>query len=311
MNIIEVKELSKSYKDHKAVDNISFNMEQGRIYGILGPNGAGKSTTIKMIAGLLGQDSGTIVYENGSTIDKWSKNIGLVPQNIAIYDELTAEENISFFVSLYGITGKEKEERIANTLKFVGLEDVKDKPAKEYSGGMKRRLNIACAIVHNPKLIIMDEPTVGIDPQSRNYILESVKNLNKQGTSVIYTSHYMEEVEAICDRIIILDKGKIILNDEKENIKKMFLDKQTVTIISKDTIDNTTTLENEMKSIQGIESVYVDDKKCVCVYIQKYRPLDSIIQTIYRNGIEISDISTSGQNLETIFLALTGKELRE
>lgn len=161
-----------------------------------------------MISGLLGQDSGKIVYEESSTIDKWSGNIGLVPQNIAIYDELTAEENISFFVSLYGITGKEKEKRIAETLAFVGLEDVKDKPAKEYSGGMKRRLNIACAIVHNPKLIIMDEPTVGIDPQSRNYILESVKNLNKQGTSVIYTSHYMEEVEAICDRIIILDKGK-------------------------------------------------------------------------------------------------------
>lgn len=176
---------------------------------------------------------------------------------------------------------------------------------------MKRRLNIACAIVHNPKLIIMDEPTVGIDPQSRNYILESVKNLNKQGTSVIYTSHYMEEVEAICDRIIILDKGKIILNDEKENIKKMFLNKQTVTITAKDIIEDAENLESDIKSLEGVESVFVSDRKCVCVYEQKYRPLDSVIQAIYRNGIEISDISTSGQNLETIFLALTGKELRE
>lgn len=311
MNIIEVKELSKSYKDNKAVDNISFNVEQGRIYGILGPNGAGKSTTIKMLAGLLSQDSGTIVYEGDSTIEKWSKNIGLVPQNIAIYDELTAKENISFFVSLYGITGKEKEERIAQTLKFVGLEDVKDKPAKEYSGGMKRRLNIACAIVHAPKLIIMDEPTVGIDPQSRNYILESVKNLNKHGTSVIYTSHYMEEVEAICDRIIILDKGHIILNDEKDNIKKMFLDKQTLTIIAKDTIADPAALKAVIGAIQGVESVSVEETKCVCVYGQKHRPLDSIIQAIYKSGIEISDISTSGRDLETIFLALTGKELRE
>lgn len=311
MNIIEVKELSKSYKDNKAVDNISFNVEQGRIYGILGPNGAGKSTTIKMLAGLLSQDSGTIVYEGDSTIEKWSKNIGLVPQNIAIYDELTAKENISFFVSLYGITGKEKEERIAQTLKFVGLEDVKDKPAKEYSGGMKRRLNIACAIVHAPKLIIMDEPTVGIDPQSRNYILESVKNLNKHGTSVIYTSHYMEEVEAICDRIIILDKGHIILNDEKDNIKKMFLDKQTLTIIAKDTIADPAALKAVIGAIQGVESVSVEETKCVCVYEQKHRPLDSIIQAIYKSGIEISDISTSGRDLETIFLALTGKELRE
>lgn len=311
MNIIEVKELSKSYKDKKAVDNISFNVEQGRIYGILGPNGAGKSTTIKMLAGLLSQDSGTIVYEGDSTIEKWSKNIGLVPQNIAIYDELTAKENISFFVSLYGITGKEKEERIAQTLKFVGLEDVKDKPAKEYSGGMKRRLNIACAIVHAPKLIIMDEPTVGIDPQSRNYILESVKNLNKHGTSVIYTSHYMEEVEAICDRIIILDKGHIILNDEKDNIKKMFLDKQTLTIIAKDTIADPAALKAVIGAIQGVESVSVEETKCVCVYEQKHRPLDSIIQAVYKSGIEISDISTSGRDLETIFLALTGKELRE
>jgi ABC-2 type transport system ATP-binding protein len=311
MNIIEVKELSKSYKDNKAVDNISFNVEQGRIYGILGPNGAGKSTTIKMLAGLLSQDSGTIVYEGDSTIEKWSKNIGLVPQNIAIYDELTAKENISFFVSLYGITGKEKEERIAQTLKFVGLEDVKDKPAKEYSGGMKRRLNIACAIVHAPKLIIMDEPTVGIDPQSRNYILESVKNLNKHGTSVIYTSHYMEEVEAICDRIIILDKGHIILNDEKDNIKKMFLDKQTLTIIAKDTIADPAALKAVIGAIQGVESVSVEETKCVCVYEQKHRPLDSIIQAVYKSGIEISDISTSGRDLETIFLALTGKELRE
>ena len=311
MNIIEVKELSKSYKDNKAVDNISFNVEQGRIYGILGPNGAGKSTTIKMLAGLLSQDSGTIVYAGASTIEKWSKNIGLVPQNIAIYDELTAKENISFFVSLYGITGKEKEERIAQTLKFVGLEDVKDKPAKEYSGGMKRRLNIACAIVHAPKLIIMDEPTVGIDPQSRNYILESVKNLNKHGTSVIYTSHYMEEVEAICDRIIILDKGHIILNDEKDNIKKMFLDKQTLTIIAKDTIADPAALKAVIGAIQGVESVSVEETKCVCVYEQKHRPLDSIIQAVYKSGIEISDISTSGRDLETIFLALTGKELRE
>lgn len=311
MNIIEVKELSKSYKDNKAVDNISFNVEQGRIYGILGPNGAGKSTTIKMLAGLLSQDSGTIVYEGDSTIEKWSKNIGLIPQNIAIYDELTAKENISFFVSLYGITGKEKEERIAQTLKFVGLEDVKDKPAKEYSGGMKRRLNIACAIVHAPKLIIMDEPTVGIDPQSRNYILESVKNLNKHGTSVIYTSHYMEEVEAICDRIIILDKGHIILNDEKDNIKKMFLDKQTLTIIAKDTIADPAALKAVIGAIQGVESVSVEETKCVCVYEQKHRPLDSIIQAVYKSGIEISDISTSGRDLETIFLALTGKELRE
>lgn len=309
MNILTVKNLSKSYKDLKAVDNVSFELEAGKIYGILGPNGAGKSTTIKMLSGLLKPDAGTIVYENGQKIGKWSKNIGLVPQEIAIYTELTAKENLDYFASLYGLKGSERDQRVAETLGFVDLTDVKDKKADEFSGGMKRRLNIACALVHLPKLIIMDEPTVGIDPQSRNYILETVIELNKRGTSVIYTSHYMEEVEKICDRIIILDKGKVILNDEKMNIKNRFLDTQTISISVFQPV--TAELQAALSAISGINDVKVDDLTISCSYQVSMHPLSHIINTVNNSGNAINNISMTEQNLESVFLALTGKELRE
>ena len=309
MNILTVKNLSKSYKDLKAVDNVSFELEAGKIYGILGPNGAGKSTTIKMLSGLLKPDAGTIIYEDGQKISKWSKNIGLVPQEIAIYTELTAKENLDYFASLYGLKGAERDQRVAETLGFVDLTDVKDKKADEFSGGMKRRLNIACALVHLPKLIIMDEPTVGIDPQSRNYILETVIELNKRGTSVIYTSHYMEEVEKVCDRIIILDKGKVILNDEKMNIKNRFLDTQTISISVFQPV--TAELQAALSAISGINDVKVDDLTISCSYQVSMHPLSHIINTVNNSGNAINNISMTEQNLESVFLALTGKELRE
>ena len=309
MNILKVENLNKSYKDLKAVDNVSFELEAGKIYGILGPNGAGKSTTIKMLSGLLKPDSGSVTYENGEKISKWSKNIGLVPQEIAIYTELTAKENLDYFASLYGIKGKERDQRVSETLGFVGLTDVKDKKSGEFSGGMKRRLNIACALVHLPKLIIMDEPTVGIDPQSRNYILETVTELNKKGTSVIYTSHYMEEVEKICDRIIILDKGKVILNDEKMNIKNRFLDIQTISVSVFNPV--TEELKTALAGIDGVNDVKVDELTISCSYQVSRHPLSHIINTVNNSGNSINNISMTEQNLESVFLSLTGKELRE
>lgn len=309
MNIFEVKDLSKSYKDLKAVDNISFSVEKGKIYGILGPNGAGKSTTIKMISGLLKPDSGKIIYEDGQKISKWSKNIGLVPQEIAIYSELTAEENLRYFASLYNISGAERDERVNETLKFVGLLDVKDKRSGEYSGGMKRRLNIACALIHLPKLIIMDEPTVGIDPQSRNYILETVLELNKKGTSVIYTSHYMEEVEKICDRIVILDHGKVILNDDKINIKNRFLDVQKMMFSLSD--DVTDELKTRLSAVDGVTGVEVSGNDLTCAYKVSMHPQGDIMSVITESGFKINNMSMTEQDLETVFLSLTGKELRE
>ena len=185
MSVVKVEKLQKKYKDMTAVNGLSLSVGEGEIHGILGPNGAGKSTTINCVLGLVGYDSGEILFEGDKPLRKWNRNIGYVPQDLAIYPELTPEENISFFCSLYGFSGSELKERTAKALDFVGLTDVKNKKASEFSGGMKRRLNLACGIVHSPKLVIMDEPTVGIDPQSRNRILENVHALNESGASVL------------------------------------------------------------------------------------------------------------------------------
>lgn len=262
-----------------------------------------------MITGLLKQDEGSVTYEDGQKVTKWSKNIGLVPQDLAVYTELTAEENLNYFAALHGIKGAKKKKKVDETLEFVGLSDVRNKKVSEFSGGMKRRLNIACALVHDPKLIIMDEPTVGIDPQSRNYILERVLDLNKQGISVIYTSHYMEEVEKICDRIIILDKGKVILNDDKENIKNRFLDNQTITVMLEESANEG--IKEKLEKIKGVSGIKVEDKKVECTYKVSINPLSDIIECLNTEGNKISNILLTEQDLETVFLSLTGKELRE
>jgi ABC-2 type transport system ATP-binding protein len=225
-SLLEVKDLTKTYGEKQVVQNIKFNIKEGEILGFLGPNGAGKSTTIKMMIDVETKDSGEIVYQGRNTAEQminFKQAIGVVPQDIAVYDDLSAYDNVRFFCSLYGYKGRELKVRVQNALEFVGLwESRKELPAK-YSGGMKRRLNIACSIAHSPKLLIMDEPTVGIDPQSRNHIIESIKALNAQGTSVIYVSHYMEEIEALCNRVVIMDHGQIIEDMEKEQLKEKYL----------------------------------------------------------------------------------------
>ena len=196
MYSLQIENLHKKYNDFEAIRGINLSINKGEIYGLLGPNGAGKSTLIKIICGIEKFTSGKIIFEEKEiNINKYKRNIGLLPQDIAIYHDFTARENVSFFCSLYGYRGKELKKRVDKSLEFVGLLGIENKKASEFSGGMKRRLNMACAIAHSPKLIIMDEPTVGIDPQSRNHILESVKKLNQEGATIIYTSHYMEEIE--------------------------------------------------------------------------------------------------------------------
>jgi ABC-2 type transport system ATP-binding protein len=192
MYILQIENLHKKYDKFEALKGVDLNIKKGEIYGLLGPNGAGKSTLIKTISGLEKKTQGTIIFEEKEkNINKYKQHIGLLPQDLAIYLDFTARENINFFCSLYGYKGRELKERVDKALEFVGLTEVKNKKAKEFSGGMKRRLNMGCAIAHSPSLIIMDEPTVGIDPQSRNHILESVKRLNEEGATIIYTSHYM------------------------------------------------------------------------------------------------------------------------
>jgi len=228
MEQLKVEKIRKVYGNKTVVNGITFSVHSGEVIGLLGANGAGKSTSIRMITGIEEMKEGTIFYE-GKDIVKNYKNyqqqIGVVPQDIALYLDMSAYDNVAFFCSLYGHRKKELRRRVEEALKFVGLwEHRKEKPG-QFSGGMKRRLNIACSIVHTPKLLIMDEPTVGIDPQSRNHIMESMKELNRRGTTIIYVSHYMEEIEQLCNRIILMDHGTILENCSKDKLKEKYQSK--------------------------------------------------------------------------------------
>ncbi|MHB8033787.1 export ABC transporter ATP-binding protein [Clostridium botulinum] len=310
MNIVEIKNLEKKFKNNTAVNNINLTVKEGQVFGFLGPNGAGKSTTINMICGLLTPTKGEI-FILGKKMDNKAKdlknNIGIVPQDIAIYEDLTAYENVAFFGGLYGVKGQELKERAKETLEFVGLLDrAKDFPYK-FSGGMKRRLNIACALVHQPKLIIMDEPTVGIDPQSRNHILESIKKLNERGCTIIYTSHYIEEVEQLCTDIAIIDKGTIIAKGKKDELVEKYSDLNMVVINTK---DSTEVDIKALKSIEGVMDVNVKENT-IEITNKSSDNLDDIIMYFLNNKIKIKNIENKHSDLETIFLKLTGKKLRD
>ena len=309
MKILEIKKISKEYGDMIAVNDIDLKVKKGEIFGILGPNRAGKSTLIGMICGLIKRTSGEIIYEEKETkTRKFKENIGIVPQDFALYWDLTAEENIEFFCSLYGFRGKDLKTRVNNVLDFVGLTDVRNKKASEFSGGMKRRLNIGCAIAHSPKLIIMDEPTVGIDPQSRNHILKSVLKLRDEGATVIYTSHYMQEVDDICDRIAIVDKGNVIAEGTSEELKNLIGDKRVFNITVKEKIDN---FEDKLLEITGIEKVAYSENQYKISTIKNANLLTKIIETTLSLGGKIVNIENSEPTLENVFLALTGKKLRD
>lgn len=310
-NIIEVKNLVKSYKDKKAVNGINFNVKKGEILGFLGPNGAGKSTTINILSSALRADSGDISFmghDAGKNVISTKKNIGVVPQDLAIYEDISAEKNVSFFAGLYGLHGQELKDKVKNALEFVGLYDKKDDKPKTFSGGMKRRLNIACAIAHNPELIIMDEPTVGIDPQSRNHILNSIKKLQNMGATIVYTTHYMEEVEEIADRIIIMDNGSIIAEGTKEKLKESIQDEKIYVIDA----ENTEKLsEDEFFNIEGVKKVKISEGKVEITALNQIENLDKLIMVMIKNHCRIQNITTNTASLERVFLNLTGKSLRD
>lgn len=311
MKIVKIENLVKKFGNTAAVDKITLGIEEGEIYGLLGPNGAGKSTTINMICGLLSPNEGTIEIL-GKDIRKnkifAKRNIGIVPQDIAIYEDLTAYENVNFFAGLYGFRGKELKARVEEALEFVGLLDKAKSFPKGFSGGMKRRLNIACAIAHRPKVIIMDEPTVGIDPQSRNHILQSVKKLNEMGSTIIYTSHYMEEIEEICTRIGIVDHGKLIAEGTKEELKSSISDTNTIWV----TVQSLNDFQlDELKEINGVISAELDDNIVKISSSQDVNNLDKIILFFTEKNIHIKNLETKTPDLETVFLTLTGRKLRD
>lgn len=313
MSILELKNITKRYDDKLVVDNVSFSINEGETFGLLGPNGAGKSTIISMICGLVKPDKGNILID-GYSITKDSilakKNIGMVPQDIALYENLSAIDNLKFWGTLYGLSGNLLKSRIDEALEITELKDRAKNKIKSYSGGMKRRINIAAAFMHHPKLLIMDEPTVGIDPQSRNHILEFTKNLNENyGTTVIYTSHYMEEVEMLCNRLVILDEGKIIASGSQDEIKRMISNEENIEIsLTKYTNEIGLKLK-ELKTVNGIN--YKEGMLTVVMNTSEKNSLQDIIDILIHNNAKIQNINIEVPNLETVFLNLTGKNLRD
>lgn len=309
--LVEFKGVNKRYGDVLAVDNVNLEIQEGEIFGLLGPNGAGKTTTINMLMGLAKVDGGTITIfgkkANGHN-GEVKQHIGIVPQDLAIYEDLTAAENVEFFGKLFGLGGSLLKERVAQALEFTGLSDKARQYPKKFSGGMKRRLNIACAIVHQPRLIVMDEPTVGIDPQSRNHILESVRALNKQGSTIIYTSHYMEEVEAICTRIAIMDKGRVIARGTKDELKDLVSTEETITL---EVANITYTLVDQLKKLPGVKECSLSEGKLSVIVTKGSQVTGRIIDCLTAAGSEINSLNMEKTTLESVFLTLTGRTLRD
>ncbi len=311
---VTVSNLTKKYGELCAVDNLSFEVEKNEIFGLLGPNGAGKSTTLSVLTTLSDLNKGEISirgYDIRKDKMKIKRCIGLIPQDIAVYEHLSALENVKFFASLYGIRGKRLNEMAKEALEFVGLSDRLSMKPKQMSGGMRRRLNIACGIAHAPELIVMDEPTVGVDAQSREHILTSIKTLRDRGATVIYTSHYMNEVEEICDRIAIIDKGQMIACGTQEELVSLVTDVQSVYIDTRlpaafDEAD----IRKKLKILPDVRAVAVQENTIRIDILMNQNSISRILEQFLTFAIPIFNIRTEVPNLDTMFLTLTGHDLR-
>ncbi|WP_026906698.1 ABC transporter ATP-binding protein [Paucisalibacillus globulus] len=310
MTIASIQGVVKRYGAHLVLDYIDLDIYEGEIIGLLGPNGAGKTTLIQTLTGITSFERGKIEIFGQSKNPFSNQNkerIGLVTQGITVFEELTAKENLQFFAGVYGLRGEEKKKRVEEALEFVGLGDKGNKTPNKFSGGMKRRLNIACALTHRPKLLIMDEPTVGIDPQSRNYILEAVKKLRENGTTILYTTHYMEEVQAIASRVVIMDQGQIIKQGTVDELIQMVQHEEKVKI---DVTDSDKVPVNELENIAGVKKVVVSGNQITIISAFDSGNLDRII-TLVKEHAGVLGIQADKPNLEDVFLTLTGKELRD
>lgn len=309
--IVKIENLVKRYGDLIALDHLNLNINDGEIFGLLGPNGSGKTTTINCMLSLLKYDKGTIeIFGKKMTPSSYEikRNIGIVMQNIAVFRELSVYENIDYFCGLY-ITDKNKRQQyIEDALEFTGLKEYEKCPAKKLSGGLMRRLNIACGIAHKPKLIILDEPTVAVDPQSRNHILQGIKQLNEAGATIIYTSHYMEEVEQLCTNIAIMDKGKIIAKGTKEELKAMISLGEKV-IVEAYSIDEAHI--NQLRALKDVLSVDYENNELIIKSRNGSSNLIKVIDYIEKEKIHYGKIYSELPTLNDVFLEITGKELRD
>lgn len=308
--MIEIKNLSKSYGDIQALRDVSLKIEDGELFGLLGPNGAGKTTMINILNTYLSFEKGDVIINNFNVREdesKIKKIVGVIPQEISLYDELTAMENLCFWGEIYGLSGKNLKQKCEDALMLVGLFDRRNDTLKKYSGGMKRRINIAASLLHNPQIILMDEPTVGVDTQSRNFIFEMIKQLHQQGKTIIYTTHYMEEAEKLCTKIAIIDHGEIIALGTKQELYKLLGEEDITTFKFKEKID----FQDYKKHLKNYSLTQLSDFAIQLTGKDLIRQLPKIIKVIDELPDETEEIDIIQPNLESVFLKLTGRELRE
>lgn len=311
MNIIEVKNLTKRYKNLTALDNLTFEVKEGEILGLLGPNGSGKSTTINCLLQLINYQSGSIKIFNREFLpDSYDikRQIGVIFQEIAVFDELTVVDNIDYFCGLYISNKQLRKKYVDEAIKFVSLEKFKKFYPKQLSGGLKRRLNIACGIAHKPKIIFLDEPTVAVDPQSRNNILEGIKKLKNNKSTILYTTHYMEEAELLCDRIIIIDNGKIIAQGTVDELKKLINIDEKIIVETKEIND---ILIKEIRNFKNVNDIKKNGNTLFITYNKGENNLGHLIDYLKKNKIQYSKIFSLMPTLNDVFLYFTGKELRD
>jgi ABC-2 type transport system ATP-binding protein len=304
--LIEVEQLTKRYGKRLAVGGVSFTVEAGEVFGLLGPNGAGKTTTMSILSTLLAHEGGQVQLcglDLDGQNDQVKPLIGLVPQELALYPTLSARDNLQFFGRIYGLRGAELQARIAKALDVVDLQDRADEPVESFSGGMKRRLNIAVSLIHAPRIVFLDEPTVGVDPQSRNFIFEHVERMRDEGITIFYTTHYMEEAMRLCDRIAIMDQGRILALDTPGALIQMLGGGVLIVGLAAD-------LSADLAALDQVRSVEAVDGKLKIAAVSAQAALVELIDLCQRRGVAIQSLQVLEPNLESVFLHLTGKSLR-
>jgi len=312
--VLDARTLRKSFGAIPAVSDVSFTVDPGELVGLLGPNGAGKSTTVGMIAGIVAPDAGEVRI-NGQALqgdtDPAKAAIGLVPQDLALFDELPARENLRFFGSLYGLAGAKLDATIASGLEFVGLADRARDKVRTFSGGMKRRLNLAAGLLHDPQLVLLDEPTVGIDPQSRNAIFDNLEALRARGKSIVYTTHYMEEAERLCDRIVIVDHGKVIANDTVRGLYGLLPASRRLTVELRGNKQADSGLAEATRALPAVASAEVADGVLSVALDDLAAGAPGVLSLLQQRGVAYDHVVSERGDLETVFLTLTGRTLRD
>ncbi len=309
--MIEVEQLRKEYGDLVAVDGVSFTAEAGKIFGLLGPNGAGKSTTIGCVSGLLSPTAGRVRVRGFDVVRQGRQAracLGVVPQELALYEDLSATENLSYWGSAYGLRGADLRASVREVLTVTGLLDRAKEPVKRFSGGMKRRLNFGCGMVHRPEVLLLDEPTAGVDPQSRVRLLDLVRQQAANGVCVLYTTHYMEEAETLCDRLGIIDHGKLIALGTLAELRAMLGERDVLRLAGKFRPE---AAAEAAKRVNGVVVMQADDENLVLTLAGASRALPSVLSALAATGAEIRETIMTQPSLESLFITLTGKELRE